>query len=202
LASSGGMVLRYLGIVVGDIKTSYALMRELKRVGMSFVLLKEGEAPPPHVSATIRGKACGAPTAPPQVAFDGSPRRTVLRALSASMGRERFGQVVVGVDPGESAGVAVIADGELVEAFTTAGTRLWAAVEEIVESYGADGFTLKLGRGRVDAGAVSRLRERGVAVMRVEDVEKALPRAYRRKWMRKDAKSALKIALSSRLGSF
>jgi hypothetical protein len=108
----------------------------------------------------------------------------------------------VGVDPGESAGVAVIADGELVEAFTIAGGRLWAAVWEILGAYDAEEFTLKLGRGRVDGEVVSMLKERGVAVRRVEDVEKALPRAYRRKWMRKDAKSALKIALSSRLGSF
>ena len=194
--------MRYLGIVVGDIKTSYALMRELKRVGISFVLLKGGEAVPLHVSATIVGKAGAAAGSPCQVAYDGSPRRTVLRALSASMGRARFGQVVVGIDPGESAGVAVIADGELVEAFTVAGARLWAAVWEILEAYDAEEFTLKLGRGRVDRAVISRMKERGVAVMRVEDVEKALPRAYRRKWMRKDAKSALKIALSSRLGSF
>ena len=193
--------MRYLGIVVGDIKTSYALMRELKRVGISFVLLKDGEAVPPHVSATILGKTGAAAGSPCQVAYDGNPRRTVLRALSASMGRARFGQVVVGIDPGESAGVAVIADGELVEAFTVAGARLWAAVWEILEAYDAKEFTLKLGRGRVDGAVISRMKERGVAVMRVEDVEKALPRAYRRKWMRKDAKSALKIALSSRLGS-
>ena len=192
--------MRYLGIVVGDIKTSYALIRECRRVGISFVLLKEGEAVPPHVAATIVGKA-GAAALSPLVAYDGSARKTVLRALSASMGRERFGQVVVGVDPGESAGVAVIADGELVEAFMTSGARLWAAVGEIMESYDAEEYTLKLGRGRVDHGAVSRMRERGVVVRRVEDVEKALPRAYVRKWMRKDAKSALRIALSSRLGS-
>lgn len=193
--------MRYLGIVVGDIKTSYALMRELKRVGIPFVLMEEGEAAPPHVSATIVAETAGGAGQPCQVAFDGSPRRTVLRALSASMGRARFGQVVVGVDPGESAGVAVIADGELVEAFTVSGDRLWASVWEILRSYDAEGFTLKLGRGRVDWGVVSGLRERGVTVMRVEDVEKTLPRAYRRKWMRKDAKSAVKIALSSRLGS-
>lgn len=192
--------MRYLGIVVGDIKTSYALMRELKRIGISFILLREGEAVPPHVSATIVGSQGAGTGECPRVAYDGSPRRTALRALSASMGRDRFRQVVVGVDPGESAGLAVIADGELVEAFTVSGARLWPAVWEIIESYDAEEYTLKLGRGRVDGEAVSRLRERGVAVRRVEDVERALPRAYMRKWMRKDAKSALKIALSSRLG--
>jgi len=176
-------------------------MRELRRVGISFVLLREGEPVPPHVSATIVTVPRSPGEGPGRVAYDGSPRRTVLRALSASMGRARFGQVVVGIDPGESAGVAVIADGELVEAFTVAGARLWAAVWEILEAYDAEEFTLKLGRGRVDGAVISRMKERGVAVMRVEDVEKALPRAYRRKWMRKDAKSALKIALSSRLGS-
>jgi hypothetical protein len=195
------MVLRYLGIVVGDIKTSYALMRELRRVGISFVLLKDGEPVPPHVSATIVDKASAATEAPCQVTYDGNPRKTVLRALSASMGRVRFGQVVVGIDPGESSGVAVIADGELVEVFTISGARLWAVVWDILEAYDAEEFALKLGRGRGDGGVISRLKECGVAVRRVEDVERALPRAYRRKWMRKDAKSALKIALSSRLGS-
>jgi len=193
--------LRYLGIVVGDIKTSYGLVKELKRVGIPFVLLKEDDAVPAHVSATIVSDPKPGEVSPPQVAYDGDPRRTVLRALSASMGRERFWQVVVGIDPGESAGVAVIADGELVEAFAVAGERLWAIVWEILRTYDAEEFTLKLGRGRVDGAVISRLKDSGIAVERVEDVERALPRAYRRKWMRKDAKSALKIALSSRLGN-
>lgn len=191
--------MRYLGIVVGDIKTSYGLMREMKRLGIPFVLLREGEEGPPHIAATIVGpRAKGG--RPPLVAYDGDPRRTVLRALSASMGRERFGQVVVGIDPGESAGVAVIADGELLEAFAITGDRLWAAVWGIIKAYDADEFTIKLGRGMVDPEELSRLKELGIEVRRVEDVEKTLPRSYRRKWMRKDAKSALKIALSSKMG--
>jgi hypothetical protein len=195
------MVLRYLGIVVSDIKTSYGLIRELKRVGIPFVLLKEGEKVPAHVSATI---VCGSKAGTgslPQVSYDGDPRRTVLRALSASMGRDKFGQVVVGIDPGESAGIAVIADGELVEAFAVAGGRLWVSVWEILEAYDADEFTLKLGRGKVDGAVIAKLCGYGIAVKRVEDVEKALPKTYMRKWMRKDAKSALKIALSSKLGN-
>lgn len=192
--------MRHLGIVVGDIKTSYGLMRELKKLGIPFMLLKEGEAVPAHLSATIAFVQKRRAPGPPQVYYDGDPKRTVLRAVAASMGKERFGQVVVGIDPGESAGVAVIADGELVEAFAVAGERLWTTVCEILRVYEAGQFTLKLGRGRVDFSVISRLRAAGVEVRRVEDVEKALPRAYRRKWMRKDAKSALKIALSSRLG--
>lgn len=191
--------MRYLGIVVGDIKTSYGLAKELRRVGVPFVMLKEGEAVPPHVTATIVSGPKGGGGMPNQVVYDGNTRRTVLRAISASMGRERFGQVVVGIDPGESAGLAIIADGELIEAFTVEGARLWTEVERILGDYDAEGFRLKLGKGGIDGAAVSRLRASGVEVERVEDVERALPRAYRRKWMRKDAKSALKIALSSRL---
>jgi hypothetical protein len=194
------MVLRYLGIVVGDIKTSFGLMRELRKVGIPFVLLKEGDTVPTHVSATIVSSIKTGEGSPPQVVYDGDPRRTVLRALSASMGRERFGQVVVGIDPGDSAGVAVIADGELVEAFAVAGERLWATVWEILGAYDAEEFTLRLGRGKIEGAVISKLKDSGIKVERVEDVERALPRAYKRKWMRKDAKSALKIALSSRLG--
>jgi len=193
--------LRYLGIVVGDIKTSYGLIKELKRIGIPFVLLTEGDAIPAHVSAIIVSGPKAGGGSLPQVPYDGDPRRTVLRALSASMGRERFGQVVVGIDPGDSAGVAVIADGELVEAFAVVGERVWAAVWGILKAYDAEEFILKLGRGRVDGAVISRLKGSGIRVERVEDVERALPRAYRRKWMRKDAKSALKIALSSRLAN-
>jgi len=193
--------LRYLGIVVGDIKTSYGLTRELKRLGVPFIMLREGDAVPPYVAATIISAPGAREGAPNQIGYDGDPKRTVLRAISASMGRERFGQVVVGIDPGESSGVAVIADGELIEAFTVEGSRLWQETDKILRDYDADGFTFKLGRGKTDPEAISRLKVAGATVKRVEDVEKALPIAYRRKWMRKDAKSALKIALSSRLRS-
>ncbi len=187
--------MRYLGVVVGNIKYSYHVMRELKRLNIPFKLLGEGEPISPHLSAIIScdpGGGCGN-----VVAYDGDARSTVLRAISASMGRERFSEVVVGIDPGESTGIAIIADGAFIETYIVARPELGREAERILEVYPADRFLFRVGRGTSAGDLVAMLRSDPRArVELVDETRKGLPPAFRRRGLRKDTKSALAIALS------
>ncbi len=187
--------MRYLGVVAGNIKYSYLIMRELKRLKIPFELLGEGEPLPPHLSAIIScspRRGCGK-----VVVFDGDARSTVLRALSASTGRERFREVVVGIDPGESTGVAIIADGGFVETYVVARERLGEEAGKILETYPAERFLFRVGRGRSAGDLIPKLRlDPRARVELVEETRTELPPAFRRRGLRKDAKSALAIALS------
>lgn len=187
--------MRYLGVVAGNIKYSYLVMRELKRLNIPFELLGEGDPLPPHLSAIISCSPRGG--GGKAVVFDGDARSTVLRAISASTGRERFGEVVIGIDPGESTGLAIIADGGFVEAYTVARERVGEEVGKILGSYPAERFLFRVGRGRSAGDLIPKLRSDPRArVELVEETKTELPPAFRRRGLRKDTKSALAIALS------
>jgi len=190
--------LRYLGVVVDDIKTSYAIIRELKRMSIPFVLLKVGEPVPPHVSASI---LCGSiPMAGYNRAVrSGSDARgTVLRALSMASGREAFGQVIIGIDPGDSAGIAVIADGELIEAYTVGCPLLAEELERILKTISAGQILFRIGRGDLPLEALTRLQQDPRAsLVFISEAKRRLPPAFDPKGLKKDARSALKIALTA-----
>lgn len=191
--------LRYIGVVVDDIKASYRVIRELKAKRIPFVLLKPGEQVPDHVTALIRCGNSDADVQDKEVRYNGDARNTVLRAISLSNGREGFDLVVVGIDPGESTGIAVIADGDFLEGYTVAKILAGKEVEMIFAEYPASNFLFRIGKGRVGRDLLAAVRsDPRAAVEFVAETKKEVPVVYRRKGMRKDVKSALIIALTSK----
>lgn len=192
-------VLRYIGVVVDDIKASYRVIRELKAKRIPFVLLKPGEQSPDHVTALIICEVADSDLLYKGVRYNGDAHNTVLRAISLSKGREEFELVVVGVDPGESTGFAVIADGDFLEGYTVAKIRAGDEAKEILASYPASNFLFRIGKGRVGRDLLATVRsDPRAAVEFVTETKMEIPVVYRRKGMRKDVKSALIIALTSK----
>jgi hypothetical protein len=190
--------MRYLGIVVGDIKSSYGVIRELKNRSIPFILLREGEPVPGYVSAVILCGAVAASSYEKAIHCDASPRRTVLRALSAAAGRERFRLVVVGLDPGESTGIAVIGDGELLEAYAVQSSDLEGELDKIFGTYDAEKFLFRVGTGRKSDRALERIKmDPRASVELVPESRTGLPHAFRRRGLKRDVKSALIIALTA-----
>lgn len=191
--------MRYIGVVVDDIKASYRVIRELKAKRIPFVLLKPGEQPPDYVTALI---ICGDTNAGVQdkgVRYNGDARNTMLRAISISNGRKGFELVVVGVDPGESTGIVVIADGDFLEGYTVAKILAAKEIKMILATYPASNFLFRIGKGRVGRDLLAAVRsDSRAAVEFVSETKKEVPVVYRRKGMRKDVKSALIIALTSK----
>lgn len=192
-------VLRYIGVVVDDIKASYRVIRELKAKRIPFVLLKPGEQVPDHVTSLIICGDVDSSMCDRGVRYNGDARNTVLRAISLSKGMEGFGLVVVGVDPGESTGIAVIADGDFLEGYTVAKILAGEEAKRILTSYPASNFLFRIGKGRVGRDLLAALRgDPRATVEFVKETKMEIPVVYRREGMRKDVKSALIIALTSK----
>jgi hypothetical protein len=192
-------VLRYIGVVVDDIKASYRVIRELKAKRIPFVLLKPGEQPPDFVTSLIMCGDADAGVQDKGVRYNGDARNTVLRVISLSNGREKFELVVVGVDPGESTGIAVIADGDFLEGYTVTKILAGEEAKMILATYPASNFLFRIGKGRVSRDLLAVVRSDPRAVIEfVTETKKEVPVVYRRKGMRKDVKSALIIALTSK----
>lgn len=190
--------MRYLGVVVDNIKDAYSIIRELKRMRVPFELLSPGGMVPRHVHALI---ICSSSEFQQKgwrsVIFEGDARATVLQAISLALGKERFDEVVVGVDPGESTGFAIIADGELFEAYTIPGPEVAAELARLLAVYPAFRFLVRIGTGKSLKGDLGFLKTDGrVELELVAETKKGLPPQFNRKGLKKDAKSALTLALS------
>lgn len=191
--------LRYIGVVVDDIKASYRVIRELKAKRIPFVLLKPGEQSPDYLTALIVCGDADAGVRDKETRYNGDARNTVLRAISLSKGRDGFELVVVGVDPGESTGFAIVADGDFLEGYTVSRILTGEEVKMILSAYPASNFLFRIGKGRVGRDLLAAIRSDPRATVEfVIETKKEVPVVYRRKGMRKDVKSALIIALTAK----
>ena len=197
--------MRSLGIFVEDIKASYDIMKEMKRMRIPFVLLDPNEPIPEFVGAVISFHASG-DKGTKQVMYDGNARRTVLRALCVSnplkvTKNEFFDFVVIGLDPGGRTGIAILADGELIEAYTVSEDELEREIAKILEDYPANSIIFRIGKGTVPERAILQIKkDERAKVEFVHEAKMELPTKYRIKGLPKDARSALIIALSGAVG--
>lgn len=194
--------MRYIGLFARNIKDAYSVIRELRRLKVPFVLLGDGDRVPRHVRAVIScGGAWGQSAGARWVEYGGDPRGAVLRALSLSTGKMEFREVVVGVDPGERAGIATIADGELIEAYAVPGESLERELLALLGAYPASKILFRIGAGRpmaewMEGFELACSRRAGATVEFVDEGGEKPPTGFIRKGIGKDAKSAVSIALS------
>lgn len=103
-----------------DFELYHGLIGELRDRGVAFTTVEPGDPLPDGARAVVRGDddppaAPDAPALARVVASPDDPRRAVDEALAALRGDE--GRTVVGVDPGERPGVAVLSGEAVVAAF-------------------------------------------------------------------------------------
>ena len=195
--------MKHIGVVADNIKDAFSVIRELKRLRIPFEILGAGCEVPSHVMAII---VCGPRPCigfERAIPYEGDARSSVLSAISLASQKEAFDEVVVGIDPGESTGFATIADGELIEAYVLSGSEADREVRRILGVYPAKKFRVRIGTGRAFKASLDFLHgDPRVIVEYVEETKKGVPPAFFRKGLRKDAKSALTIALSGGRGGF
>jgi hypothetical protein len=104
--------MRIIGVMTGDFQFFYRLVRRLKERGESFTSLDFDGPVPPNVAVVI--------TTPPErdkvpfglVAACYDPEAAINLAKTMFKGR-RFRNVVIGIDPGWTTGMAMVGDGKV-----------------------------------------------------------------------------------------
>jgi len=100
-------------------KAYYLLVRELKRRNAPFLSLKPGDPVPLDIKAVITtGKERSLVAHPKVLVFDEETdtAEVVNEAIRAVQGKQNYENLIIGVDPGRTIGVAVMGDGKLLEA--------------------------------------------------------------------------------------
>lgn len=140
--------MKALGVQTSDFAVYYDLVQALRGRGIPFLTIAAGAPVPQHVGALITSGAEAPLLDHPGVIAFTEPERTIDEALRVLDGSAGFRRCVIGIDPGERPGVAVLADGRvrrLVHAASPEAVR--KIVDAILASMPADAFILRVGNG-------------------------------------------------------
>jgi len=107
-------------------KAYYKLVNELKRRDAPFLSLTPRDPVPPSVKVVITtGKERHLITHPNVLIFneEKDPTTVVNEALRLAEGKKNYEKVIIGVDPGETFGLAVLGDGNVLETVTCSSLK-------------------------------------------------------------------------------
>jgi hypothetical protein len=140
--------LKSLGVQTADFSVYYDLVQALRSRGIPFLPLAAGDEVPIHVAVLVTTAAEAPRATHARVVAFTTPEATLEEALRLLDGHEAFRQCVIGVDPGERPGVAVLADGKVLRLVHAASPEdVRPAVDDALAACPAARFLLRIGDG-------------------------------------------------------
>ncbi len=140
--------LKSLGVQTSDFSVYYDLVQALRSRGVPFIPLDADDEIPLHVAVVLTTAAEAPRVTHGRVVVYTTPESSVEEALRLLEGHEAFRQCVIGVDPGERPGVAVLADGKVVRLIHAASPEaVRPAVESALSECPAGRFLVRIGNG-------------------------------------------------------
>jgi predicted RNase H-like nuclease (RuvC/YqgF family) len=135
-------------------KAYYLLVRELKRRNMPFLSLTPMEVIPVQIKVVLTTKEEKRLINHEKILAyqdDVDPEILISEALRLAHGKEYYEKVVIGVDPGEAIGWAVLADGKVTETGSSFSVEeTLGRIENILKNFGKNAITMisvKVGDG-------------------------------------------------------
>lgn len=122
---------------------------ELKRRGINFATLEVGEEVPPGVSVVLTAPEDSGRVDFPVVVAEEDSSLAVEKAVRLLKGfKERHERIVVGIDPGKTPGVAVVAGNRAVDAFMVASPEeIRGVVDRVRTIHSPEKLIVRLGTG-------------------------------------------------------
>lgn len=182
----------------------YKLVSELKSKDIPFLSIVPGEPIPPSIRVVITTRGEVNLINHPQIlVYDEAtdPSNIINEALRIIMNKETYGELTIGVDPGKTFGIAILADGKILR--REEGLSMERAIDLILSELGrnpAKSKKIRIGRGVPDlAEEVARKLEASLPhdAIAIEMVDEEGTSTMRDKGFKRkisDADSAIKIA--------
>jgi len=118
-------------------KAYYKLVNELKSRGLAFLSLKPWDSMPLDIEVVITTEKEHNLVKHPKVLFyeDNVDSAIIIdEAVRLIQGKKNYERVVVGIDPGETFGVAILGDGNVIETFSCSSSE--EIVKAILQAFG------------------------------------------------------------------
>jgi hypothetical protein len=120
-----------IGVATVSGKAYYKLVNELKNRGLAFLSLKPWDSVPLDIDVVITTeKERNSVKHPKVLTYEDSvdPATIIDEAVRIIQGKKNYERVVIGIDPGETFGIAILGDGNAIETFSCSSS------EEIVKA--------------------------------------------------------------------
>lgn len=143
--------MKVIGVLTKDFRAYYDIVHYLKRNDLPFVSLNFEEPIPLSVGVVVTTKGEGSVIDFARIVeHEGDIEHTIAVAMRLLSGKERYGRVVVGIDPGDKPGIAVIGDDTLLETRKVYSPEdAVSVVEHATRSYPAVRLLVRIGHGDV-----------------------------------------------------
>lgn len=187
-----------IALVTEDFAAYLDLSRYLRREEIDFRSLSPGVEIPDEVEAVITTAAERSQIDHPHVVTYSTPQATVEETIRLMRGLEEVDELVIGVDPGERPGLAVLADGHVLSSRQTSHPeRVIDVVAAIASRYTGADVVVRVGHGAqtLRDRIVNGLLDAGFAVELVDESSSSPPR--RRLAGERDKVAARNIAMST-----
>ena len=140
--------MKVLGVQTSDFSAYYDLVQALRARGVPFVTVAPGEPVPAHVGVLISTPSDPPSEADAAVVLFQEPHRTIDEALRVLEGAGPFRRCVIGIDPGERPGVAILADGRVLRLVHAPNPEaVLLAVSDALATVPAERFVVRVGNG-------------------------------------------------------
>lgn len=145
---SSGVPLKVIGVLTSDFSVYHDLAAALKARGIPFASLREDEEVPANVGAIITTAAEASVIPHKNVVAYTTPVETIEAAERALVGASAVRRLIIGIDPGEHPGVAVIGDGRVLSTVHASSPEaVRAIVERAISSIAGEQITVRVGHG-------------------------------------------------------
>ena len=188
---------RRIGIATNNFKLSYQVIKELKRRGIDYAMIAPGAKIPKGIDVVMTTKEEKDLVKFKRKAIidEGDVEGSVEKAILMCENCLEFSTIIIGIDPGESPGMAIIGDGRVIRAMHLRSPEdVGEEVERALKIYQAKKYLIKVG----DSGGVFRDRVLRVVSgfgIEVEIVNEKNTSGRIRKYS--DVHAAIKIAMKS-----
>ncbi len=182
----------------------YELVTELYNKRLLFLSLKPWDEVPSNIKVVISTKEENAKVKHPTVLCyeqGSNPEAVIDEAVLKIQGKQGYRKIVVGVDPGNSCGIATLGDSKVIETKTATSVENAATViVDSVKRFSAEDTIVRIGDGTPEYthNLVTLLDESLPQEIRVEIVKEAgtsqLPHTSVNRRVLRDTVSAIKIA--------
>ena len=139
---------KIIGLLTTDFRLYHDLVKALKRRDLTFMSLSFGDPIPPSVGVVITSQSeMEAIDFENKVACD-DIGKAIAGSIRVLNGKDRFEELIIGIDPGAKPGIAVVGDGIVLETRGASSPEEVAELtKQVVACYPADFVGLRIGHG-------------------------------------------------------
>ena len=141
--------MKIIGILTSDFRVYYDLIKGLKKRDLPFASLSFDEPIPLNIGVIVTTEEeIDKIDFPKLVAAEKDIDLTIDKARRTLKGKDIFGKLIIGIDPGKRPGMAIIGDGEILDTQQVSSPeKVSGIVSRAMKSYPAHEIIVRIGHG-------------------------------------------------------